>query len=289
MSIGNHPSFSRPPAESLLWRYIDLSKFVDLLTSAKLWLANAEVLAKDDPYEGLPGAFQFPHRMWSSIEDVPEQLRTQIIGTYGRGEVAPEIAFRHWFSISEQQCIMGQFGRRDYFANCWHLSEHESAAMWKIYASPGAGVAIVSNGASLERALADSSEALYLGRVKYREPSWITIGIEYGFDNIMTKRSSFSYEQEVRLVHRKSDDCHNAIDYESWSDETMRFERLIEDERPILPGISVTCDLAALFDKVIVSPYAPSWFLPMIERLRDQLGLRFAVQNSTLLDLPTAL
>ncbi len=56
MPIIGHPSFDRPPVTARLWRYTDLPKFVELLTSARLWLTNMEVLATDDPYEGLPDA-----------------------------------------------------------------------------------------------------------------------------------------------------------------------------------------------------------------------------------------
>jgi hypothetical protein len=287
LPISDHPSFDRPLATKRLWRYTDLSKFVELLTSGTLWLANAEVLASDDPFEGLPGAIQFPHRIWNSIADVPEQLRVQIVESYGKGigETA-ETAFRSWRMIAEQMCIMTKFGRRNFYANCWHAGEHESAAMWKIYGAPGAGIAIVTNGARIETALAVNDEKLYLGSVKYREPSWVQIGMRNGLDAIMIKRSSYAYEQEVRLVPWKTDDIHNGIDHDAWNDDTMRFERFIDDVRPIQPGMSVKCDIDTIIEMVVVSPYAPSWYLPMIERLRDRFGHSFLVHKSKLLEAP---
>jgi hypothetical protein len=287
LPICDHPSFDRPLPTERLWRYTDLSKFVELLTSGTLWLANAEILASDDPFEGLPGAIQFPHRIWNSIADVPEHLRVQILQIFGQGTaVTPETAFRSWRMIAEQMCIMKKFGRRNFYVNCWHAGEHESAAMWKIYGSPGAGVAIVTNGARIETALAANEEQLYLGTVNYREPSWVEIGIRNALDAIMIKRSSYSYEQEVRIVHWKTDHVHNGIDYDAWNDETMLFERFIDDVRPIQPGMSVNCDIDTIIEMVIVSPYAPSWYLPMVERLRDRFGHSFLVRKSNLLDPP---
>lgn len=287
MAIGDHPSFDRPPVTTRLWRYTDLPKFIDLLTSGKLWLTNAEILANDDPYDGLPGAVQFPHRMWGTIDDVPEQLRIQILEmSSGGAEGTPEAAFRGWFMGEEQRCIMTQSGRRDYYVNCWHAAEHESVAMWKIYGSPGAGVAVVSNGARLDTALAANEEQFYLGAVRYRDPSYVQIGTPNAFDAMMIKRSSFEYEREVRLVHWHKGEFHDALANFAWNDERMRFDDLIDDPRPIRPGLSFVCDVDVMIERVIVSPFAPQWYAPMIDRVRERLGYRFSVHKSKLLDVP---
>ena len=290
MPLGDHPSFDRPLVTTRLWRYTDLSKFIDLLSSGKLWLTNAEILAADDPYEGTTGAVQFPHRMWQTLDEVPEQLRVQILEMCGQGtDGKPEAAFKGWFMGEEQRCIMTQSGRRDYYVNCWHAAHHESVAMWKIYGSPGAGVAIVTNGARLETALAENTEDFYLGAVQYRDPFFVQIGGSNAFDTIMLKRSSYNYEQEVRLVHWHTGDFHDALANFSWNDETMRFDDIIDDPRPVRPGMSFNCDIDVLIERVIVSPFAPPWYLPMIERVRERFGYGFAIHRSTLLDVPRLL
>lgn len=287
--MSDHPSFDRPPVSLRLWRYLDLAKFAELLTSRTLWLSNAEILAGDDPYEGLPGAVQFPHRMWRTIQEVPETLRQQILSMPGNAESTPENAFKGWFMVEEQRCIMTRAGRRDFYVSCWHGADFESAAMWKIYGSPGAGVAVVTNGARLEAALAKNDHDLNLGAVKYRDPNWIQIGFSNGFDTIMLKRSSFSYEQEVRLVHWHTGDLHDPLANFAWNDETMRFDDLIEDERPIQAGMSLACDVDVLIERVVVSPFAPPWYRPMIERLRNGLGLKFSIEDSRLMLAPEVL
>lgn len=290
LPLGEHPSFDRPPMTTRLWRYTDLSKFVDLLSSSKLWLTNAEILAADDPYEGTPGAIHFPHRMWRTLDEVPEQLRVQILELCSRGtDGTPQSAFSGWFMMEEQRCIMMQSGRRDYYINCWHAADHESAAMWKIYGSPGAGVAIVTNGARLEIALSENTEDVYLGAVRYRDPSFVQIGGSNAFDTIMLKRSSYSYEQEVRLVHWHTDDVHDALANFSWNDETLRFDDILDDPRPLRSGMPFNCDLDVLIERVVVSPFAPPWYGPMIERMRERFGHRFPVHRSKLLDAPLSL
>lgn len=192
LPLGEHPSFDRPALTTRLWRYTDLSKFIDLISSGMLWLTNAEILAAGDPYEGTPGALQFPHRMWKTIEEVPAQLRAQILEMSRRGtDGTPYAAFKSWFMGEEQRCILTQYGRRNYYISCWHAADHESVSMWKIYGSPGAGVAIVTNGARIETALSENSENLYLGAVQYRDPSSFQIGESNAFDTVLRKISSY--------------------------------------------------------------------------------------------------
>lgn len=265
---------------------MDFSKFIELLTSRTLWLANAEVLAAEDPYEGLPNAVQFPHRMWKSIDEAPDALRNQILEMRRDEDQTPDAAFKSWFMGEEQRCIMALSGRRDFYINCWHAADYESVAMWKLYGSPGAGVAVITNGARLETALSANDEDFYLGAVKYRDASILQIGTPNVFDDIMVKRNSYAYEAEVRLIHWHTGGSHDALENFAWNEETMRFDDLIEDKRPITPGYSFPCVMDVLIDRVIVSPFAPTWYEPMIGRLRDQLGLNFRMVRSKLLETP---
>lgn len=284
MPIADHPTFNRPPVTQRLWRYTDFPKFTELLTSRRLWLTNAEVLAIDDPHEGLQGAVQFPHRMWRSLDEVPEMLRKQIVAQ-GHGK-SDEQTFKGWFMGEEQRCWMTQSGRRNFFVNCWHAADHESVAMWKIYGSPGAGVAIVSSGGRLHTALEKASEQIYLGAVKYVDPLAFEIGTPNACDTLVRKRSSFAYEQEVRLVHWQTGHFHDPLSNFDWNEQIMRFNNIVEDPRPITPGIALDCDLDTMIEHVILSPLAPPWYLPMIERLKEKLGYSFPVSASTLLSAP---
>jgi len=225
--------------------------------------------------------------MWRSIEETPAQLRSQILRIYGRKpDTSPEDAFKGWFMVEEQRAIMEKSGRRQFYVNCWHAAQHESVAMWKIYGSPGAGVAILTNGGRLETALASNTQELHLGAVRYIDPATFVIGTPTVFEAAMAKRASYSYEQEVRLVHWDTSDQHDALANFSWNAETMRFDDLIEDTRPVIPGITLECDLSVLIERVIVSPFAPPWYLPMIERLKERLALDFPVSTSKLLVPP---
>lgn len=178
------------------------------------------------------------------------------------------------------------YGRRQFLVNCWHASKHESAAMWKIYGTPGAGIALITNGARIEQALSSNSKSLYLGAINYVDPSVVQIGTSNSLDAIMSKRLSYAYEQEVRLVYWDTDSMHDPLEKFSWNDSTMQFDDIIEDKSPIKDGIALDCDVDTLIDRAIISPYAPTWYLPMIMRLRDHLSFQFPVSVSTLIQPP---
>lgn len=287
MPITDHPCFNRPLVSERLWRYTDLPKFLHLITTKSLWLTNAEILATEDPYEGAPGAIQFPHRVWKSLDEMPKSLRKALLKRHSRdADRSPSAIFRSWCMEQEQVCIMLLAGRRQFMVNCWHAGQHESAAMWKIYGAPGAGVAVVTNGARLSAALQGEERTLYLGGVNYVDPDYVSLGISNAFEPIMIKRSNYAYEQEVRLVHWDTTSHHDPLKNFNWDEDALRFTDLVDDPRDVTPGISLSCDIEALVEKVVVSPFAPPWYLTTLLELRDQLGFKFPVVPSPLNDKP---
>ena len=128
--IGDHPSFTHPSNRDIaLWRYMDLSKFIAMLQTSSLFFARADTLG--DPFEG---------------------------STTRRNALAAEyiIANRHtienlagWRKFTDEQILeiyqmISQSARSSVtmvYANCWHMNEHKSAAMWKLYSqSSGRGL-----------------------------------------------------------------------------------------------------------------------------------------------------
>ena len=50
VAIVDHPVFSPPAPDELLWRYVDLSKYLSVLSGRALWFSRADLLG--DPFEG---------------------------------------------------------------------------------------------------------------------------------------------------------------------------------------------------------------------------------------------
>ena len=296
MPIEDHQLFQRPDKDARLWRYTDLPKFLDLLTSGRLWLSNLEILSKEDPYEGLLGSVRFPHRAIRTIREFPPDQHPKLLEDYYfaafKGVVPPDpqdslnAAFEHWYKAQEELCITHEAERRNYYINCWHEAECECIAMWKTYGGAGAGVAVVSSYSRLEKALKDNQEKLFLGRVNYVEISDVVAGVSNYFEHLLSKLSHYKYEREVRLAYWDWREPYYPLARANWNNATLRFEGLLADSRPIRPGLYFECKLNELIEMVLLSPFAPDWHLSMVKAVRDRFGFKFPVHRSIILDTP---
>jgi hypothetical protein len=124
-----HPVFDPPPPQAKLWRYIDFTKYVWLLDAHALFFSRADLLG--DPFEG-------------SLSRLNVELRPQIYA----GRI-----------LDDQLELLAEFRRkllRTTFVNCWHMSDYESAAMWKLYLRDH-GVAIQTTFEALVASLTSDS------------------------------------------------------------------------------------------------------------------------------------
>ena len=71
--------------------------------------------------------------------------------------------------------------------------------MWMQYAGGGHGIAITSSYNNIIEALADAEERTYVGMVKYLD--WHNEPVDNTFIMPFSKRRSFSYENELRIVY----------------------------------------------------------------------------------------
>ena len=103
------PRFETPDDALKIWRYMNFGKFQSLISDKILFFCSIDTLKKMDPYEG----------------------------SYYACKLLNEV------DLSDAQHFVNQIDRCDppIAVNCWHLSEYESMAMWKIY-SREKGIAI---------------------------------------------------------------------------------------------------------------------------------------------------
>jgi hypothetical protein len=154
-----------------LWRYMDFTKFVALISSANLFFCRADLFR--DPFEG-------------SYSKVSLSMRPEIYKDIPGTE-----------SVLRQLSDFYKQVRGFTFINCWHANEYESAAMWDLYAKTNEAVAIETTYDKLQNILPDEA---FLGCVKYidYETDWLPEG--NSFNPFMHKRKSFEHEREVRSV-----------------------------------------------------------------------------------------
>lgn len=167
-----------PEADTVIWRYMDLLRYVDLLQRKALFLSRVDRML--DRWEGSSGPFS--KESWKSQEDVSrEVLGKHYDGSAERAERTRKGMLRHTY------------------LNCWHASSFESAAMWDLYDATGRGIAIRTTWGRLVDSIRGNLPVVGM-KVQYVDynktviPTWNTY-YPFGF-----KRESFQHEQEVRLV-----------------------------------------------------------------------------------------
>jgi hypothetical protein len=156
----------------ILWRYMSLEKFIDFLRSKSLYLCRISCL--DDQFEGRNNSL--------TIERNLQQYR--------------DLCHDHTEETRQRATAFIQNNstfQNFYYVNCWHASQFESDAMWRIYTADGRGIAIKTSLSKLKEVI--STEAS-IHKVSY---------LDWGTDMIpedlpIYKRNHFSYEQEWRIV-----------------------------------------------------------------------------------------
>lgn len=154
--------------ETVVWKYLDLSKFLDLLMSDKLFMSRSDKF--EDQYEGTFSEPTFEEIKKLSIDN-PDFLK-------------------YYKTHREKVAI-----------SSWHINEYESFAMWQIFTQNSEGLAIQSTIGRLQRSLIpEINFKQYIGEVNYIDYKKEHIPFDDMFFPFLFKRKSFQYEGEVRII-----------------------------------------------------------------------------------------
>ena len=157
-----------------------------------------------------------------------------------------------------KQLKSGSARPTSFFVSCWHANDVESEALWRLYCPPPIpGIAIQSRAGHLWNASTQDASFM-VGKVHYLD---FKKYYAHRDRRIFCKRSSLSHESEVRAV-------------------------ISEKSRNSVEGISVACDLSQVVEKVVISPFMPPWFQPVLEDVIEKYGFSFQVTQSELLEQP---
>lgn len=169
-----NPNSSLPEnPDTIVWKYLDLSKFLDLLLSKKLFMSRSDKF--EDQYEGT-----FSEPTFEEIKKLSENN--------------PE--FLNYYKSHREKVVVSS----------WHINEYESFAMWQIFTQNSEGLAIQSTIGRLQQALqAEKELKQYIGEVNYIDYKKEYIPFDDMFFPFLFKRKSFQYEREVRIIADLSD------------------------------------------------------------------------------------
>jgi hypothetical protein len=237
------------PDQAKIWPYMDLSKLVSLLDKRSLFFPQLHYLAAaGDSHEG-----SYSFGTYALIASRSEELESHASGLSGDLLDAIDEAANN--------------ARRWLYVNCWHESEYESAAMWKLYLHSAEGIAIQSTIGRLKESLTEAPAIQMIGRVKYIDFHAETFPLTNVFYVALHKRKSFEHEKELRAIvlSRSPQD-----DY-----------RIIDDV-----GVYVPCQVERLIENVYVAPTMPLWFGDVVASIILRYGLSHTVHQSRLDTLP---
>ncbi|AOW11144.1 DUF2971 domain-containing protein [Flavobacterium gilvum] len=170
----NNPNIKLPQdQDTIVWKYLDLSKFLDLLLSQKLFMSRSDKF--EDQYEG------------TFSEPTFEEIKKLSIDN-------PD--FLNYYKTHREKVAISS----------WHINEYESFAMWQIFTQNSEGLAIQSTVKRLQDALRpENNYKQYIGEVNYIDYKKEYIPFDDMFFPFLFKRKSFQYEREVRIISDVTD------------------------------------------------------------------------------------
>jgi hypothetical protein len=247
------------PDDAVIWRYMDLGKFLSLLSTSSLYFSSIKMLSSDDAYEGIPPSAYYEEwrRKWPHL---PSDVRTHLCGWTGRALGQTTTSLEDLITL-----FRNQYERlsRTTFVNCWYSGEHESAAMWTLYAARGSGIAIRTTARRLKTALRvenPNTEFMYRLVCYYNHTAQELPNLAEGINTCaFLKRNSYAHESEYRAA----------------------FEVLSEASRQPC-GMEFKCDLKDLVERVVISPYAKEYIVSPIVELLEKYDLKCEAGKSRL-------
>lgn len=234
-----------PDNNQKIWRYMDFSKYVDMLNTNTLYFTRADKL--EDPYDC----------SWMQFFGKPyKQLPPQ---------------------AKEWTRKVNTFERLFVYLNCWHMNDGQSAALWKLYSeNKYETIAIQTTFGKFESEIKDKwpRDGIFISEVKYdpenagepigNPPEGRLFSI-LGRANIIYKRPSFAHEKELRAFIFQGFDKEIR---EVCLRNEAHLEKLMK-ERPEYIRIKVTP--SDLIEKVYVSPPAKDLFVELVKNVSGEL------------------
>ena len=266
----DHSEFKLPLNEDeKIWRYLDFTKFVSLLCNHSLFFCRADEIAKLDRFEGTFSSASIKALISATNTKKPDEDYETLKQMFG---------------------LLTRALRKCTVISCWHKSEIESDAMWKLYVNNGLGVAIQSTTKNLKESFKDYADnSINIGLVNY---------IDYDFMNLlnktqmniftlfMNKREGFSHENELRALISRF----NGAEIMKLINELKSHSHLSENDfnNSIFKGngLYVPTNLDILIEKVVVCPIAPKWFNELVQAIVIKYNLNKEVVPSSLIGDP---
>jgi len=242
-----------PPRETVLVKYLDLTKFLSLLYKRSLFFCRLDKL--EDQFEGTTAKRNYEWRIdsWKSFRQMG---LSKVSLTDDEIVIKVEEQYEFEKKLKAISCV-----------NCWNKKETESAALWKIYSDFGKGILIKSSVLNIENALQVTPEEIRISAIKYIDYENELMSDGNSTFPLIHKNDAYSYENEVRLIYQIIPEI--GWDYDWTKEENQN-------------GKYIKVDLNLLIDEIIIGPFSPSWLYEMIADLIRKYNIDKPIKKSKL-------
>lgn len=273
-----HEFYKHPEnVDQPIWRYMDVAKFLSLLEDSSLFFPRATLF--EDKFEGSVSRENLRRRP-DLIEDHLKQRRAGF--PHVSFSAAEDNVTRK--SMGEMFKTMAQvleWERNWTYVSCWHMNDHESDAMWKLYAATNQAIAVRSTFSKLKQCLRSHHQPPggdpILGTVYYVDYTKDVVLRNFRLSEFFYKRMSFAHERELRAIIQELPLVPVAFDAAG----NVTGSHYDAVKVPIA-GKVLKVDIDQLIEAIYIAPTAPSWFKPLVEGVMGRYGLTKPVHKSDL-------
>lgn len=167
-----HEHFLSIDDDTKIWKYLDLFKYLDLISSKTLFMLKADKF--QDPFDGKGPDKEYLKKVFelSIGTEVDDSIIDNLHNYYDKL-------------------------RRSSYVNCWHINNFESSVMWDAYSNANGGLVIESTFGELKKSIVDSRD-IYISKVVYDRNR---IGLQNAMHALTHKKQEFQDERELRVFH----------------------------------------------------------------------------------------
>ncbi len=213
-----HPAHKKPNNSlQKLWRYLTYDRLIQAIEEEAIYFSHISVMS--DRWEGL------------LTKRTREIFFKSQLKKYGGDIEAANGALSQY-----------ENSRNDFYINCWHMNDHESYLMWKVYGK--SECAIQTNYERLFPAFTSSKAKIAGCVVEYTDYDRNSFNTGNIFTQISFKDIPYLDEREYRLLFWKIDQKNMNL-------------------KPEGEGIKIQVDINALIDNIYLNPVS----IPNINKL----------------------
>lgn len=256
-------SYTRPKDNTVIWRYMDMGKFVSLLTMG-LNFTNPNYF--EDPFEcakctenNLDKWINDEVILWE--EKILEAVST--IEDEKNPFLLDKLSLRSMLEAQVQKCSNSKLKNR-LLVSCWFGGKEESDAMWKLYAgSCQYGIAVKTTVGELQKAFNSyfNAEVVNIAKVKYVDYEKDHVGID---EVAWCKRKAYKHENEIRAILKYIGDDKNCVEGK-------------------MSKVYLKMPLHDWVKSIVLAPFATATYYDTIRELLNRFGYKdIEVINSSL-------